>query len=274
MIMITTMRMSITMLEPFLIRAALAGLAVAIAAGPLGAFVVWRRMAFFGDAMAHASVLGVAFALLLSLPVSIGTFLLALGLGALLARLQDRETAGDTALGVLAYSALALGLVLVSFIEGVRVNIEALLFGDILTASWFDVGLIWAGATAILALILWRWSRLLTVTLNPELAVAAGINPRREDLIITIALALLIAMALKIVGALLITAMLVIPNASARLLSRTPEAMAYLASVLGSFAVLGGLVLALWQDTPAGPSIVVAATGLYVLALSIKKSGH
>lgn len=265
------MTMGTPMIETFLIRAALAGLAVAVAAGPLGAFVVWRRMAFFGDAMAHASVLGVAFALLVSMPISFGTFLLALGLGTLLSRLQDHETAGDTTLGVLAYSALALGLVMVSFLDGVRVNIEALLFGDILTASWSDVATLWAGAVAILGLIFWRWSRLLTVTLNPELAVAAGINPRREDLIITIALALLIAMALKIVGALLITAMLVIPNASARLLSRTPEAMATFASVLGSFAVIGGLSLAVWQDTPAGPSIVVAATALYVVALGIRK---
>jgi len=262
------------MIDIFIIRAALAGLAVALAAGPLGSFVVWRRMAFFGDAMAHASVLGVALALATSLPVSLGTFVLALGLGAILARMSTNDTAGDTALGVLANSALALGLVTVSMIDGVRVNIEALLFGDILTAGWADLVYIWGGALAILALIIWRWSRILTVTLNPDLAVANGISPRREDMIITLALALLIAIALKIVGALLITAMLIIPNATARLVSQTPEAMAIRASLLGAVAVIGGLALAFWQDTPAGPSIVVVAAGLYAATVFLRKIGR
>jgi zinc transport system permease protein len=139
----------------------------------------------------------------------------------------------DSLLGVLAHSALAFGLVAVSIISGIRIDLMAYLFGDILDVSRLDLTVIWGGAALVVALIGWRWSALLTATLNEDLAYASGINPKREQLVLTIALAITVAVAIKVVGVLLIAAMLIIP-AAARLLSRTPESMALVAAGIGS----------------------------------------
>jgi zinc transport system permease protein len=255
-----------TMLDDFLVRAALAGVGVALATGPLGSFVVWRRMAYFGDATAHAAILGVALSLAFHLPIGLGTLAVALVMGFTVATLAAKGWAMDTTLGVLAHSALALGLVAVSFVHGVRTDLSAYLFGDILAVTRGDLVFIWGGSGLVLALLVWRWQGLLTATLNADLAHASGVNPDRERLILTLALALVVAVALKVVGALLIAAMLIIPAAAARALSRTPEAMAGLAVVIGAVASLAGLGMSLWQDTPAGPSIVVAAAAMFALA--------
>lgn len=255
------------MLDDFLIRAALAGVGLALAAGPLGSFVVWRRMAYFGDATAHAAILGVALALAGDLPVGLGTLAVALVMAVTVATLAARGWAMDTTLGVLAHSALAFGLVAVSLVPGARINLETYLFGDILAVSRGDLGFIWAGAALVVAALVWRWSALLTATLNEDLAAASGLNPDRERLVLVLALALTVAVALKIVGALLIAAMLIIPAATARALARSPEQMAALAALIGAGAVLGGLQLSLRLDSPAGPSIVaVAALGFIVAA--------
>ena len=258
------------MLDDFLIRAALAGIGTALAAGPLGCFVLWRRMAYFGDATAHASILGVALALGFSLPIFWGTLAVALAMALAVSALAGRGQTMDTALGVMAHSALALGLVAVSFLPGVRVDISAYLFGDILAVSRLDLGFIWGGAMAVLALVLWRWSGLLTATLNEELARAAGLDPGRERLALTLALALIVAVAIKVVGALLIAALLIVPAAAARGLARSPEAMALAAAGLGVASVAGGLGLSLRFDTPAGPSIVTVAAALYAASLGLR----
>jgi len=253
------------MLADFLIRAALAGLGVALAAGPLGAFVVWRRMAYFGDATAHAAILGVALALALSVNVTFGVLAVALAMAGLIALASGAGQSADTTLGVLAHSALALGLVAISFVQGARVDLQAFLFGDILAVSLRDLAVIWGGAAAVVALLAWRWQALLTATVSAELAQSAGIDPRREKLILTLAMALTVAVALKVVGALLIGAMLILPAAAARSLSRTPEAMAGFAVLIAALATLGGLGASMRWDTPAGPSIVVAAAIAYAL---------
>jgi len=253
-----------TMLDDFQMRALLAGLGVALAAGPLGCFVVWRRMAYFGDATAHAAILGVSLALALQLPVGAGVLIVSLAMALTVSTLAARGWAMDTTLGVLAHAALAFGLVAISYVPGVRTDLSAYLFGDILAVSRAELGFIWGGAGLVLALLLWRWQALLTATLSEELAHAHGINPNREQLVLTVALALVVAVALKVVGALLIAAMLIIPAAAARALSRTPEAMAALAVGIGALSVMAGLRLSLWQDTPAGPSIVTAAAVVFV----------
>jgi len=257
------------MLDDFLIRAALAGVGVALAAGPLGSFVVWRRMAYFGDATAHAAILGVALALATDLPIGVGTLIVALAMAAIVSTLAARGWAMDTTLGVLAHSALALGLVAVSLIPAVRVDLSAYLFGDILAVTRRDLGFIWGGAGLVLVLLIWRWSALLTTTLSEDLAFASGFDPARERLILTLALALTVAVALKVVGALLIAALLIIPAAAARSLARSPETMAALATAIGAGATLGGLALSLNLDTPAGPSIVAVAAAIFaILALA------
>jgi zinc transport system permease protein len=251
------------MLDDFLVRAALAGLGLALATGPLGSFVIWRRMAYFGDATSHAAILGVAFALALDLPTEIGTLIVALAMAATVSTLAAKGWALDTTLGVLAHSALAFGLVAISFVHGVRADLSSYLFGDILAVTRHDLIFIWGGAAVVLSLLIWRWQALLTTTLNEDLAHASGLSPDRERLVLTVCLALVVAVALKIVGALLIAAMLIIPAAAARGLVRTPEAMAALACVIGAISCFAGLQLSLWQDTPAGPSIVAAAAVLF-----------
>ena len=253
------------MLDDFALRAALAGLGVALAAAPLGCFVIWRRMAYFGDATSHAALLGVALALATDLPITAGVLLVALVMALIVSTLSERRVSTDALLGVLAHAALALGLVAVSLLPNQRVDLSAYLFGEILAVTRGDLALIWGGAIVVVTLLAWRWQALLTATLNPDLATAAGGHPKREQLLLTLALAITVAVAIKVVGALLIAAMLIIPAAAARPFSRTPEAMALLAILIGALATLGGLGMSFQFDTPTGPSIVTLAAGLFAL---------
>lgn len=251
-------------IDHFLVRAALAGLGVALAAAPLGCFVVWRRMAYFGDATAHASILGVALALALSTSVWIGVLAMSLLMALTVTTLSNRGYAMDTLLGVIAHSALALGLVAVSFISDVRIDLMTYLFGDILAVSKMDLSIIWLGAFIVIGLLSWRRRALLTSTLNPDLAYAAGFNPKHEQLGLTVSLAIVVAVAIKVVGVLLIASLLIIPAAAARVLSNTPESMAGIASAIGALSSLLGLALAYQFDTPPGPTIVCVAAAIFV----------
>lgn len=254
------------MLDDFFIRAVLAGLGVAAVAGPLGSFVVWRRMAYFGDSTAHAAILGVAISLAFNASIYAGTMLVALAMALAVSALAMRGQAMDTTLGVLSHSALAVGLVAISFVPQARSDLSAYLFGDILAVGHGDLALIWAGAAGVLALLAWRWQRLLTASVNEELAMAAGIDPRVERVVLSLALAVVVALSIRVVGSLLISAMLIVPAAAARGMSRTPERMAGKATLIAAFAVLAGLAASLRLDTPAGPSIVAAAAAIFAVS--------
>ncbi|MFS4583554.1 iron chelate uptake ABC transporter family permease subunit [Phaeobacter sp. C3_T13_0] len=251
------------LLDSFMVRAALAGVGVALAAAPLGCFVVWRRMAYFGDATAHASILGVALALSFDTPIFLGVLAMALIMATVVTTLSGRGYAVDTLLGVLAHSSLAFGLVAVSFLHGVRLDLMAYLFGDILAVNRTDLLVIWGGAISVVILLCWRWSALLTSTLNTDLAYAAGIDPKREQLVLTLALAVVVAVAIKVVGVLLIAALLIIPAATARSFADTPERMTMIAAIVGAISALGGLQLAFTFDTPTGPTIVCLAAVMF-----------
>ncbi|BAP13013.1 MAG: hypothetical protein AOY29_03765 [Alcanivorax borkumensis] len=246
----------------------LAGLAVALVSGPMGAFVVWRRMAFFGDTLAHGALLGAALALALDISLYVAVVAVCLGLAAALSGLQrQRQLAGDTLLGIVAHTTLALGVIAISLQTGIQVDLFAYLFGDLLAVGWQDVTGLWVGAMVILMLMLWQWRALLSITVNEELAQVEGIAVQRTRLLLMLLLALLIAGAIRTVGVLLITSLLVIPAASARRLTHTPAQMAAVASVLGTLSVLVGLAVSWYANTPVGPSIVVAASSLFVLTL-------
>ena len=256
----------------FLLNALLAGLALALVAGPLGSFVVWRRMAYFGDTLAHAALLGVAVGLLLdvspTLAVTVGCVLLAV----LLVTLQQRQPlAADTLLGILAPSTLSLGLVVLSFNSEVRIDLLGYLFGDLLAVGPSDLLWIVAGSALVLACLLALWRQLLAVTVHEELAQVEGLPVAGLRLTLVLLIALVIAVAMKIVGVLLITSLLIIPAAAAQRHSRTPEQMAIGASLLGMLAVGGGLSLSWFEDTPAGPSIVVCAASLFLLSLALPR---
>lgn len=257
----------------FLLYALLAGIAVALVAGPLGAFAVWRRMAYFGDTLAHSALLGVTFGLLLgvnlNLAVALGCLLLALVLVALQ---QNRFLATDTLLGILSHSTLALGLVCVSLFSETRIDLLAYLFGDILSVSPLDVASIWIISTSVILVIAWLWRPLLAITVHEELAEVEGVPVAKVRTLLMLLMALVIAIAMKVVGVLLITALLIIPAAASRRLSSTPESMAIIASLLGCLAVSLGLMASYYWDSPAGPSIVLAATGLFILTLTKKQS--
>ena len=258
------------MLDDFMIRASLGGVGVALAAAPLGCFVVWRRMAYFGEATAHFALLGIALSLTFEFSIFAGAILVGLMLSSLITIYEGRTLFLDTLLGVAGHTSIALGLVIISFISGIRIDLMAYLIGDILAVSRLDLLFIWLGACIIFALIFWRWSPLLLVTLNEDLASASGIHPKRESFILTIALAIVVAVGIKVVGVLLIISMLIIPAASARSIVSSPEMMAIVASLVGMSSALLGLNAAYIFDTPTGPSIVCVASLFFVISISIR----
>ena len=256
----------------FLLNALLAGLSLALVAGPLGSFVVWRRMAYFGDTLAHAALLGVALGFLLdispTLAVTVGCIILAV----LLVTLQQRQPlAADTLLGILAHSTLSLGLVAISFMHEVRVDLMAYLFGDLLAVGGRDLLWIAGGSALVLGLLAWLWRPLLALTVHEELAKVEGLPVGALRLALMLLIGLVIAVAMKIVGVLLITSLLIIPAAAAQRHARSPEQMAGGASAIGLLAVCGGLALSWFRDTPAGPSIVVSAAGLFLLSFLLPR---
>ena len=256
----------------FLLNALLAGLALALVAGPLGSFVVWRRMAYFGDTLSHAALLGVAVGLLLDVSPTLAVIAGCLLLAVLLVALQQRQTlASDTLLGILAPSTLSLGLVVLSFMDEVRIDLMSYLFGDLLAVGPADLAWILGGSALVLLLLLPLWRPLLAITVHEELARVEGLPVAGIRLALMLLIALVIAVAMKIVGVLLITSLLIIPAAAAQRHARSPEQMAAGASVLGVIAVCAGLSLSWFQDTPAGPSIVVSAAALFLASLALPR---
>ncbi|MFS8113689.1 zinc ABC transporter permease subunit ZnuB [Rhizobium jaguaris] len=256
------------MFDDFFVRAVVAGVGLALTTGPLGCFIIWRRMAYFGDTISHSALLGVALSLLFQLNLTLSVFAVAAAVSILLLFLQRRQAlSADALLGILSHATLAIGLVIVAFMSWVRIDLIAFLFGDILAVSSSDIALIWGGGILVLAAIAWLWRPLLASTVNPELAEAEGLEPERAKLFFMLLMAVVIAIAMKIVGILLITALLIIPAATARRFAATPEMMAVFASLVGAVAVIGGLFGSLRYDTPSGPSIVVAALVLFIFSL-------
>jgi len=258
--------------EPFVWRALAAGLGVAVVAAPLGCFVVWRRMAYFGDTLSHAALLGVALGVVLDVEPMLGVMVAALTTGVLLVGLQRfGEFAIDTVLGILAHSTLALGVVVLSFVESVRVDLFSYLFGDILAVTGGDIGWILAGGALVLGMLVFLWRPLLAVTVHTDLAQVEGVSVTAVRLAFVLLLAIVVAVAMRIVGILLITSLLVIPPATARRFARNPAQMALLAALAAAIAVSAGLGASLGWDTPAGPSMVVASAVLFLLTVTLAR---
>lgn len=256
-------------MDDFIVRALLGGVGVALVAGPLGTFVVWRRMAYFGDTIAHSALLGVALGLLLEAPFNLAIALVCLAIATMLVLAEPRlRLASDTLLGIFAHASLALGVVAVAFMERVRVDLIGYLFGDVLSVGAGDLLWIYGGGALALAALGLMWRPLLSATVHADLARVEGVPVERLRLAFMLLLAIVIAGAMKVVGILLVTSLLIIPAAAARRFARTPEQMAVLAALLGAAAVALGLYASLAFDTPSGPSVVVAATAIFVLSLA------
>jgi zinc transport system permease protein len=248
----------------FIVRALLAGTMLALIAGPLGCFIVWRRMAYFGDTLSHSALLGLALGLLLEINMQLAVVVVCCGLAALLALMdKNKSLAIDTMLGILAHSALAVGLVMLSF-TNTQIDLMAYLFGDLLTVSNSELIWIAGGALGTLVLMFLYWNKLLSISLHQELAQVEGLDVFRLRLLLMLIMALVIAVSMKIVGVLLITALLIIPPATARNFATSPEQMAIGASVAGCMAVSGGIAASWFWNTPTGPSIVVASALLFL----------
>lgn len=255
-------------MDDFVIRALVAGIGVAMVAGPLGSFVVWRRMAYFGDALSHSALLGVGLGFLLGLQPSFGIVVVCLSLALLLVILQRQKSlASDTLLGIMAHSSLSLGLIVIGFMETLRVDLMSYLFGDVLAVTIDEITWIYVTACLSLALLVAIWRPLLSITVHEELARVEGVRVTLIRLLFMSLIAVVIAAAMKVVGILLITSLLIIPAAAARHFANTPEKMAVIAAIIGCLAVLGGIEGSLLFDTPSGPSVVVAAVGLFVISL-------
>ncbi len=255
-------------MDEFLVLALAAGGGVALVAGPLGCFVVWRRMSYFGAALAHAALLGVALGLLLGVNVTLAILAVCVAAALLLAGLErDRRFATDTLLGIIAHAALACGLVAIAFLPTVRVDLMGYLFGDILAVTRADLIWIYGGGAACLAALALIWRPLLALTVQEDLARVEGVAVARTRLVFMLIIAFVIAIAMKIVGVLLIVSLLIIPAAAARRFAATPEAMAVGAAIIGMVAVAGGLGLSLATDAPAGPAIVMTATAIFLATL-------
>ena len=256
------------MLDDFYIRSMLAGVFVALLAAPFGCFVIWRRMAYFGDTMAHSALLGITIALFFEIHVNAGVFIIAVITALSMVYLQKRsDLPTDTLLGILSHSSLALGLLAIGFMSNSNIDILSYLYGDVLSVGRQDIIIIAATTVAALIVLAIIWKPLLASTVNEDLAVAEGARPHHVQLIYLLLLAAVIAVTVRIIGVLLITALLVIPAATARRFAKNPETMAVLAAIFGAIAVVIGLAASLQWDTAAGPSIV-AATLLLFLASS------
>ncbi len=256
----------------FIVKGLATGLSLAIVAGPLGCFVVWRRMSYFGDTMAHSALLGITLGLIFSIDLTLAITVVTIAIASLLTVLmKSRQLASDTLLGILAHSSLALGLMVLSFMPDVRVDINGFLFGDLLAVSNADVFWSLAGGALVLVIVVSLWPRLLMVTIDEDLAKVEGLNVERLKFVLLLLISIVIAIAIKIVGVLLITSMLIIPAATARRIAKTPESMAISAAGLGMASVVSGFFLSYHLDTPVGPSIVSCGFVLFILTYIVKK---
>ncbi len=260
------------MIEPFLLRALAAAIGLAIVAAPLGCIVVWNRMAYFGETVAQASLLGVALSLFLQLDTTFGVLIVALIVAAILVALsRQKELPLDSVLGLMHHGALAAGVIATALLKGPSVDLMGYLFGDVFAVTNDDLLWIYLGGAFVLGLIVWLWPSLVRLAVHDELAAAEGVDRERVRALFMLVLALTIAVAMKIVGILLVIAFLIVPVVAARPFSQTPERMALIAVLVALASAAAGLAVSANWDAPGGPSIVL--TMAIIAGLSITLSG-
>mgnify|MGYP006243397047 FL=1 len=256
------------MFDDFIVRAFAAGIGLALITGPLGCFIVWRRLSYFGDTIAHSALLGVVIAYALDFNLIIAVFVVSCVLALSLLFLQRRTNLPDDALlGLLAHSVLAIGLVLLGILSFIRIDLMGLLFGDILSVNFTDLLFVWIGGGVVLTTLILIWRPLFAGTVNLELAKAEGLNPDLATTIFTLLIASVIAISIKIVGILLITGLLIIPASASRNLSSTPIQMAIISSIIGVASVVLGIQTSMIWNTPTGPTILTITLGVFILTL-------
>jgi len=253
------------MIEPFIIRAIAAGVGIAIITGVIGCFVVWRRLAYFGDSLAHNALLGIALGITTGINTNISTIITSFIFAILLLWLQNQRTlATDTLLGILAHLALSVGMITVSVLKQ-RINLHTYLFGDILTVTNSNLLWIYGGGLIVLSILLFNWSALVLATINEELARAENVSVTFSQLLLMLLMATVIAVSIQIVGILLITSMLIIPAATARQITKSPESMAATSALLSIISVIGGIFASIKFNIPSVPTIVVTSASVFIV---------
>lgn len=252
----------------------LTGILLTFITAPLGSFVIWRKMAYFGDTLSHSALLGVAFGVFLNVKTEteIDPYITIIFITVILALVlvwfeNHTNFAVDTMLGIIAHSCLSLSIITISLLDNVRIDLMGYLFGDLLSINFDDVKIIGCGVLFIAFLLICFWKKLLSITISPELAQIEGLNVSKLRLLLMLLTALTIALSMKFVGALIITSLLIIPSATARRFAKSPEQMTAYAILLSIISITGGLLLSAFKDTPAGPSVVVVATIIFILSL-------
>lgn len=260
------------MIDSFIIHAWLAGIGISLMSAPIGCFIAWQRLVYFGDTVAHAALLGVVLALVFSTSPLVGIIFMAVLIALLVSSLSDDFLLpSDTLLGILAHASLAAGLVILSQSPSITLDVNGLLFGDILAVSQRDLLIIFAVAAVSIAILILRWKALMRFVLHADIAQVEGVNTRRQRLLLMLMIALIVAVSIKLVGILLITSLLILPAASARLLAKSPSQMTILATIISMCAVTMGLAASLHFDTPTGPSIILSALGILVTLAVAKR---
>lgn len=258
--------------QDYLLRALLAGIGLCLISGPLGVFVIWQRMAFFGDTLAHSGLLGVTLALAFEIDIMLGIGVVAVFIAVLLMYLKNKLVlSNDALLGILSPATLALGLICLSFFKSIQIDVLGLLIGDILAITWREIIVIYTSITAGLVAVCLIWTPLLRLTIDKDLAQVEGVKTQSVQMVFILLLAMIVAVAVKLVGVLLISAMLIIPAAMARIYAKTPEQMAFLACLFGIVATFLGLIMAIFCDLPVGPAVVVALLGCFIVITATNK---
>ncbi|NRA41942.1 MAG: metal ABC transporter permease [Pseudomonadales bacterium] len=246
---------------------------IALSAGLLSCFVVWRRMAFYADALSHSAILGTSVALLVAVHPLYGLMLYGLIVALALSHFSQKlQLSSDTFLAIISQTSLALGLLALSALPQ-QYSIEALLFGDILAASKADI---WPAAVlslAILAITIYHRQALVRLCLDEELAKTEGVNTQVMNALLMLMLVALIALAIQLLGVLLVSTLLLMPAATARSFARSPGMMLALSPIIAILACALGLSISIYFDKlMTGPTIVVVAACLWLLSLCRQQS--
>ncbi|MBT7544321.1 MAG: iron chelate uptake ABC transporter family permease subunit [Kordiimonadaceae bacterium] len=262
---IVQVRVIIGMIDTFIINALIGGALVAAIAGPLGCFMVWRKMAYFGDTIAHSALMGVALGIAFDSENLIIMIATRSSVALMLLFLQrDKRFSSDTLLGILAHSSLSIGMIVISMMDHFRTDMMYYLVGDILAISTADIYTITVVVVLSAISLFFIWRPLLSLTVHEGLAQIEGVRVNLIKIVYMLLIASLVAVALKVIGVLLITALMIIPAAAARTVSNTPLQMIIFASICGILSVVGGIFSSSQWDVPTGPAIVLSATVLFL----------
>lgn len=258
-------------MSSFLVQSMLAGIFIAFASGPMGCFLVWRRMAFFGDSMAHSALLGIALGIFLGLSNSFGIIVVCILFTFLLGWLEHwGNLEMDSILGILAHTSISLGLIWISLMSH-PLNLEAILFGDILTITQAELIWICIGSIFVLTMIFKLWSKLILITLDENLAFAEGVNVSQVKWLFLMLLSMMVAFSVQLIGILLLMSLMIIPAATARQCAKSPNTMAIFAILVGSASVVLGIGLSIIFDSPTSPFIVITAAFFFLLSLLFQR---